>query len=929
MRSFIVYGFFLMLAFHSGSGYAQGWQLRYGTDVANDKATAITKLADGQHYAVLSYSTILMNATFKVSLIDVDGQMVWSINLPAGYNGSSIIWADSAGGIYTQLFSFANKFQVIKLSAATGDIVQWGPSMVQPVEAASVTPGGLTVTQRYTDSLVVSKLNTDLVVLWSKTFPVAQTTTLGIAPTGRLYFKFPSTTNTSLTVVYALNDSGDVAWDINVPNADYDRFDVQANGDLFMFKEDQVNCVYTIEFQHINKDKQVVANWQYTLDQCDFVPHIYLLSDTTYFLVGHLATYITHVKPRFYRLDVNGGEIWKNKVETTAFTLFGAGAVLTPDDAIVCAGTQLQLTGTDQGNGDVAVWRVDANGAIAPNLLKGRLLRDDNQNCSPETTETGLGNWKIQLDNLYTITDSAGNYQLPADTGLLDLAVFPPGDYWETCPGYDQVLFSAMSQTINLDIPVAPLLDCTQMEVNIGFPFLRRCFENTATVSWYNYGTITSENTHILVVLPPELDFTSATWPVAQVAGDSLWFDVGSVPFNTSGSFLLKAIVDCDSTVVDQTLCIEAFIIPDTFCAISPDWSGAHLEVEATCVGDTLVRFEIKNTGTMPSDPSLDFIIIEDQVVLLTEPVTPLDPGGFRIIEQLVGQGSLYRMEVDQEPFHPGRSMPNAWVEGCGMPPVPGLALQYPLDDADLFKDVDCHRVIASYDPNDKTGLPLGVGADHAIAPGTDITYRIRFQNTGTDTAFLVVIRDTLSEWLDVSSIRVETASHPFQWQLAGGNVLKCTFNNILLPDSNTNEAASHGFVNFRIRPRANALPGTPIFNSAAIYFDFNAPVVTNTTLHTIEESFLPVPVHTPASGKPACVLAPNPAGSATALYFEQAFSGRIEIHNTLGALVRSQLIHDKKQALVEIAGLSSGVYWYRVQETDGHLYASGKMILK
>ena len=40
--------------------------------------------------------------------------------------------------------------------------------------------------------------------------------------------------------------------------------------------------------------------------------------------------------------------------------------------------------------------------------------------------------------------------------------------------------------------------------------------------------------------------------------------------------------------------------------------------------------------------------------------------------------------------------------------------------------------VVCSFDPNDKYVTPEGVGPQGAVAPGIDLTYTIRFQNTGS-----------------------------------------------------------------------------------------------------------------------------------------------------------------------------------------------------
>ncbi|MFZ1398077.1 MAG: hypothetical protein WAS33_14330, partial [Candidatus Promineifilaceae bacterium] len=138
--------------------------------------------------------------------------------------------------------------------------------------------------------------------------------------------------------------------------------------------------------------------------------------------------------------------------------------------------------------------------------------------------------------------------------------------------------------------------------------------------------------------------------------------------------------------------------------------------------------------------------------------------------------------------------------------------------------------VTASYDPNDKQAHTSTGGSDvYLIDQDEWIDYTIRFQNTGTDTAFNVVITDTLSTSLDPSTIEMGAASHAFNWNLTGHGILGLNFPNILLPDSNSNEPLSHGFVGFRIRPRdqQDLQPGDQLVNTANIFFDFNPPVIT------------------------------------------------------------------------------------------------------
>ena len=146
-----------------------------------------------------------------------------------------------------------------------------------------------------------------------------------------------------------------------------------------------------------------------------------------------------------------------------------------------------------------------------------------------------------------------------------------------------------------------------------------------------------------------------------------------------------------------------------------------------------------------------------------------------------------------------------------------------------------------SYDPNDKRESH-GETIDSAdVFSGGYLNYTIRFQNMGTDTAFTISVRDTLDDKLDVTTLQMLSASHTYQLEALGGNKLIWRFANILLPDSIRNEQKSHGFINYRIKPKTSILASDIIRNRAAIYFDFNLPVSTNYATTTISARTLPV----------------------------------------------------------------------------------------
>lgn len=86
-------------------------------------------------------------------------------------------------------------------------------------------------------------------------------------------------------------------------------------------------------------------------------------------------------------------------------------------------------------------------------------------------------------------------------------------------------------------------------------------------------------------------------------------------------------------------------------------------------------------------------------------------------------------------------------------------------------------------------------------------------------------------------------------------NAIKFRFEGIKLPDSGPGYWGSMGSVTYAIAQQKNL--GTMIRNTAAIYFDYNAPIITNTTLNTIEK---PTGIESINLGTQTVIVYPNPA---------------------------------------------------------------------
>ncbi|NOQ75096.1 MAG: T9SS type A sorting domain-containing protein [Crocinitomix sp.] len=170
------------------------------------------------------------------------------------------------------------------------------------------------------------------------------------------------------------------------------------------------------------------------------------------------------------------------------------------------------------------------------------------------------------------------------------------------------------------------------------------------------------------------------------------------------------------------------------------------------------------------------------------------------------------------------------------------LAVQVDSMDVTLFETFDTLAQIlrCAYDPNDKIANPEGVDSLGFIPPSVEqIEYTIRFQNTGTDTAFFVKITDHLDDNIDWESFEMLASSHEMDLTIFPTGEVVFEFENIELPDSTTNFAGSQGFVKYIVQLNEGIPLGTSIYNTANIYFDSNPAVITNTEINTLYDCSL------------------------------------------------------------------------------------------
>ena len=243
--------------------------------------------------------------------------------------------------------------------------------------------------------------------------------------------------------------------------------------------------------------------------------------------------------------------------------------------------------------------------------------------------------------------------------------------------------------------------------------------------------------------------------------------------------------------------------------------------------GTPQIRIQVTNHGTVPLDNENIILTYNPSLQTISENSdgTALNNNQWQIpvnLEPAASQTFIVRLDISTSAIN--SDLLNYIIDL----PINGDA--YPTDNQVSIIE----NIVTSIDPNDKTvyaqtTLPL---------TENEFIYRIRFQNTGNDTAFKVVILDTLPQELDLLSLEMLDASHPYEMKI-NDPVLRWTFQDILLPDSTTNEPESHGYLFFKIKTKNDLAISDTIKNSAAIYFDYNDPVITEEAITEIEKGYL------------------------------------------------------------------------------------------
>ncbi len=530
-----------------------------------------------------------------------------------------------------------------------------------------------------------------------------------------------------------------------------------------------------------------------------------------------------------------------------------------------------------------------------------------------------------------------------ADTGAHSLSFLPPSLLWsQTCPqefqSYSIQVDSLEQEIEENDFGTSTIYDCTYLHLDIGSPQLRICQQSEFTIEYCNGGTIAAADSYVELILPEHIDFVGSESSFQEL-GDTVYFELGTIPIAGCGEIDLQLFVDCDLQL-GAAPCIRAEIFPHEPC--NEDivvWEGPDLLVEAECENDT-VRFTITNLGG-DMNTTTDYRMYQNDILVVWEDIILLEGQSFEF-EQFA-DGSTFRLVVEQVEGHPSNFDPQVVVEGCGDYPIHsvGYVTTQLIPDEDPFVEVSCVEIYNQpYNPGDfeEQDPPAGVAVypsgaleEHFVPVDTELEFEIWFVIPGNvgfvaDTVEILVVDSLNIRLLNENRIRPGISSHPYEMSMRNG-VVAMTFKDVILPSD-----SSYGYVHFDIPMREDATG--LLTNKAEVYYDYGKPHPTNTTSLTISNAYFNDTATVAISSVGLRTMRedirayPVPSDQQFRLssYSQKVICGSIELYDIYGNLSMQKDL-DHHNQFISTTQLPSGVYFYKLLAEGGEHFIGKIMV--
>lgn len=579
-----------------------------------------------------------------------------------------------------------------------------------------------------------------------------------------------------------------------------------------------------------------------------------------------------------------------------------------------------------------------------PKKILGSVFPDFNNNCLyNKSSEYTIPKFTIfnKTENSYAITNDSTYimYLFDRDTAVLKI-INLDSNLYVAC-GKDSIVvdMTGKTDTSGVDFPIRSNKSGHCINItSFSSGLLRPGRWGDYQLNYQNNAFDTAYNAYIEIEVDTAAIDTIKSPYSFTLTGNVLGFNLGHVrPFGFSS--VTYSIKLRTSVIIGSSHCHRAKVFP--ICNLYPStvYDSSEIQPMMRCLPNDTVEFTLKNIGLRDQKDWGHSIIYMDDLMMKKDSFK-LTVGNSRVFKYRIDTNKVFTAEVFNSNFHPVTPILIRHNDLCAnkRPMIPSNpALNFSRHDEAKEYEEACTIVRGSYDPNIKSVQPVGMFAEHYTSTGTELKYRIDFQNTGTDTAFRVVLVDTLSSFLNIASFVPGVSSHPYSVEF-GGRAVKFIFDPIILIDSGTNEPASHGYVHFKIKHISGITPKTKIENKADIYFDYNAPVRTNTVFNTIFDT---IQIYVPKASdtvkgkdttkigdttkakdsilaiqglnQTSILVFPNPTTDKFFIQMSEPFKDlTIEIYDMQGRMIKTVSSPNNQTIEVSAQGMTKGIYHIR-----------------
>jgi uncharacterized repeat protein (TIGR01451 family) len=554
---------------------------------------------------------------------------------------------------------------------------------------------------------------------------------------------------------------------------------------------------------------------------------------------------------------------------------------------------------------------------------------DLNGNGVLDNNENGIPNALIYVGNFTTYTDSNGHYSITVPAGVYLIKYCAGANYTYTIP------LSAGSNTLN----------------NCGY-YYQQVITGGGTHCGYNFGI---QNNSVTIcgkvffdannngvqdanteggISGAHVYITSGNGTVYHAYTNSLGEYCKTLPAGTyTITVTSNSTVSCATTPTSIQLTTTAGQnYPNKNFAVYCQPGICNLKINITPNTTVTTGFpawyqmQVTNVGTSVSSGIANFFYDAALVFDYANPVQSSHNAStrtvsFNINNLLPGQSKYYMVRFNAL---------TTLTIGQFVFTLANINPDVNCNDVNLTNNVDTihQAVTASWDPNNKLAYTTNYDPNPAfqlvssLEPNQRIEYVINFQNTGTSPAVNVVVEDLITADLDFSTFEFLGASHPCL-VTSDASKVNFKFSGIMLPDSTNDEPNSHGFIRFAINAVNGLQGGHVISDDAAIYFDYNAPVITNDAAVTLLE-----PNGIDEVTATTVVIAPNPMNEYAQVTLKGNTNGfTFRVTDITGRVVSEQ-VTDNENLIFNRSNLSAGIYVYSVVQSNKPV-AKGKLIIE